>query len=160
VTSKHQLKCCSCGGKHTATYCGFSKWKEARAAAAKRAQGKRGQKNGVSSRLPAPKLVPARPSPEQEKLGPGRHHVVQGGLVLKGQTTKEPTPNLPGASGQTKGLTAPVEGQPKSGRPAAPVVVPQPPQPKHTDTSPPQPQSQSPLEGIIDLLDNLPPRPA
>jgi hypothetical protein len=36
------------------------------------------------------------------------------------------------------------------------VVVPQPPQPKHTDSSPPQPQSLSPLEGIIDLFDNLP----
>jgi hypothetical protein len=64
ATSKQQLKCCSCGGNHTANYRGCSKWKEARAAAAKRAQVERGQKDGVSSRLPAPKSAPARPSPE------------------------------------------------------------------------------------------------
>jgi hypothetical protein len=39
TTSKQQLKCCSCGGNHTANYRGCSKWKEGKAAAAKRAHG-------------------------------------------------------------------------------------------------------------------------
>jgi hypothetical protein len=34
-TPKQQLKCCSCGGNHTANYGGCSKWKEAKAALAK-----------------------------------------------------------------------------------------------------------------------------
>jgi hypothetical protein len=82
ATSEQQLKCCSCGGNHIANYRGCSKWKEARAAAAKRAQGERGQKDGVSSRLSAPKSAPARLSPEQEKLGPGFNLVVRGCRVV------------------------------------------------------------------------------
>jgi hypothetical protein len=39
ATSEQQLKCCSCGGNHTAKYRGCRKWKKARAAAAKHAQG-------------------------------------------------------------------------------------------------------------------------
>jgi hypothetical protein len=92
ATSKQQLNCCSCGGNHTANYRGCSKWKEARAAPAKRAQGERDQKDGVSSRLTAPKSVPARPFSEQENLGPGWNHVVRGGRVMKAEATKEPTP--------------------------------------------------------------------
>jgi hypothetical protein len=156
VTSKQQLKCCSCGGNHTAIYRGCSKWKEARTAAAKRAQGKRGQKDGVSSRLPAPKSAPASLCPEQEKLGPGWNHVVRGGRIVKAQAKKEPAPNPSGEGGQTTGRAAPAVGQSKPSRPGTPVVLPQPPQPKHTDSSPPQPQSQAPVEGITDLLDNLP----
>jgi hypothetical protein len=53
VTSKQQLKCCSCGGNHPANYRGCSKWKKAKAAAAKRAQGECSRKDGVSTRLPA-----------------------------------------------------------------------------------------------------------
>jgi hypothetical protein len=41
VTSKQQLRCCSCGGDHTANCRGCCKRKEARAAAEKRAQGER-----------------------------------------------------------------------------------------------------------------------
>jgi hypothetical protein len=59
VTPKQQLKCCRCGGNHTANYRGCSKWKEAKAATAKRAQGERSRKDGVSTRLPAPKSAPA-----------------------------------------------------------------------------------------------------
>jgi hypothetical protein len=61
VTPKQQLKYCSCGGNHTANYRGCSKWKEAKAAAAKRAQGERSRKDRVSTRLPAPKSAPAKP---------------------------------------------------------------------------------------------------
>jgi hypothetical protein len=34
-TSPQQLKCCSCGGNHTANYRGCAKWKEAKAALAR-----------------------------------------------------------------------------------------------------------------------------
>jgi hypothetical protein len=81
--SKQQLKCSSCGANHTANYRGCSKWKEARAAAAKRAQGEGGQKDGVSSRIPAPKSALVRPSPEEDKLGQGWNHVVQGSRIVK-----------------------------------------------------------------------------
>jgi hypothetical protein len=75
---------------------------------------------------------------------------------MKAKATKEPTLNPSVAGGQTSGRAAPAVGQSKPGRPGAPVVLPQPPQPKHTDSYPPQPQSQSTLEGITDLLNNLP----
>jgi hypothetical protein len=104
----------------------------------------------------APKSAPASLSPEQEKLGPDRNHVVRGGRVVKAKATKEPTLSPSGAGWQTTGRASPAVGKSKPGRPWAPVVLRQPPQPKNTDSSPPQPQSQSPLEGIPDLLDKLP----
>jgi hypothetical protein len=124
ATSKQQLKCCSCGGNRTANYRGYSKWKEAKAAAAKRVQGERGHKDGVSSRLPAPKPAPASLSPEQEKLGPGWNHVVRGGRIVKAEATKEPTLNPSGAGRQTRGRAAPTVGQTKPSRPGTPVVLP------------------------------------
>jgi hypothetical protein len=157
ATSTQQLKCCSCGVKHTANCRSCSKWKEATpTAAANRAQGDRGHKDGVSSRLPAPKSAPASISTEQEKLGRGWSHVVRGGHVVKAKATNKPTLNPPGSCGQTTGRASPTVGQSKRSRPGTTVVLPQPPQPKHTDSSPPQPQSQPPLEVITDLLDNLP----
>jgi hypothetical protein len=63
ATPKQQLKCCSCGGNHTANYRGCSKWKEAKEAAAKRAQMERGRRDGVSTRLHAPKSAPSMPTP-------------------------------------------------------------------------------------------------
>jgi hypothetical protein len=75
---------------------------------------------------------------------------------VKAKATKEPTLNPSGAGGQTTGRAAPAVGHSKPGRPGAPLLLPQPPQPKHTDSSRPQPQSQSPNEGITDLFDNLP----
>jgi hypothetical protein len=75
---------------------------------------------------------------------------------MKTKIMEEPTLSPSGARGQTTGRAPPGVGKSKPGRPAAPVVLPQQLQPKHTDSSPPQPQSQSPLEGITDLLDNLP----
>jgi hypothetical protein len=164
ATSKQQLKCSSCGGNHTANYRGCSKWKEARAAAAKREKGKGGQKDGVSSRLPAPKSAPARPSSGEEKLGPGWKHVGQGGRVMKAQTMKEPTPNPSGADGQTRGRNAPAEGQPKLGSPSEPVVDPQPPQSNHTDISssrhPPSHRVSHHSRGSPTSSTTFPPRPA
>jgi hypothetical protein len=68
-------KCWSCGGNHIADYHGYSKWKEAKAAAAKRAQGERGRKDGVSTLLPASKSAPTNLSSEQEKRAPRWNHV-------------------------------------------------------------------------------------
>jgi hypothetical protein len=70
ATSKQQIKYCSSGGNHTANYRGCSKWKEAKAAAAKRAQGERGHKDGVSSRLPATKSAPCKTFPRTGETGP------------------------------------------------------------------------------------------
>jgi hypothetical protein len=127
-----------------------------------RRRGEGGQKVGVSSRLPAPKSAPARLSPEQEKLGPGWNHAVQGSRVVKAQATKEPAPNPSCAGGHTRGWDAPADGQPKPCRRGAPVVGPQPPQPQHTDSSPPHPNHRvshhsrgSPIPST-----NIPQRPA
>jgi hypothetical protein len=76
VTPKQQLKYCSCGGNHTANYRGWSKWKEVKAAAAKRGQRGAQPKDGVSMILPVPKSAPAKPSSEQKKLGSGWKRVV------------------------------------------------------------------------------------
>jgi hypothetical protein len=91
VTPEQQLKCCSCEGNHTANYRGCSKLTEAKVAAAKREQGECGRKDGVSTRLPAPKSAPAKPSPEQEKLCPGWNQVVRDGRVVEAQATPSPT---------------------------------------------------------------------
>jgi hypothetical protein len=71
---------------------GCSKWKEAKAGAATRAQIERGRRDGVSTRLHAPKSAPSMPTPEQEALGSGWNHVVQGGRIVKAQATSSPTP--------------------------------------------------------------------
>ena len=53
-TPREQPQCCGCGGKYTASYRGCIKWKEARAALAKRApEGVR--KSAATSQSPAPK---------------------------------------------------------------------------------------------------------
>jgi hypothetical protein len=63
VTSKQQLKCCSCGGNHTGNYNVYSNWKEARRVL----QWERNRKDGVSMRLSALRSAPPKPSPEEEK---------------------------------------------------------------------------------------------
>jgi hypothetical protein len=154
VTPKQQLKCCSCGGNHTANYRGCSNWKEAKAAAAKRAQGERSRKDGVSKRLPPPKSAPAKPSPEQEKLGPGWNHVVRGGRVVKAQGTPSPASTSSDTGRRTERQAAPTGGQREPACPEVTVVEFQPPRSKQTTRSPPQ--GQSPLEWIADLSENLP----
>jgi hypothetical protein len=91
VAPKQQFKCCCCEGNQTANYRGCSKCKEEKAATAKRAQGNRGRKDGVSTRLPAPKSAPDKPSSEKGKLRLSRNHVVRGNRVIKVQVTPSPT---------------------------------------------------------------------
>jgi hypothetical protein len=103
VTPRQQLKCCSCGGNHTANYRGCSKWKEAKAATAKRAKRERSHKDGVSTRLPAPKAAPIRLSPENKKLGPGWNHVVWGGACGQGSGFSCTNPHLSRRGGADRG---------------------------------------------------------
>jgi hypothetical protein len=111
VSPKQQLKCCSCGRNHTENYRGCSKWKEAMAAAAKRTQGKCGPKDGVSTRLPAPKSAPAKPSPEQGKLGPSCNLVVRGGRVVMDQATPSPAFTSIDTGRRTERQAAPTDCQ-------------------------------------------------
>jgi hypothetical protein len=110
ATTKQQLKCCCCGSNHTGNCRGCSKWKEAIAAAAKRAQRECGQNDSFTSRLPAPISAPARPPTVQENLGPGWNQVVRGGRVMKAQAPKEPAPNPSGAGEETRKRAAPAVG--------------------------------------------------
>jgi hypothetical protein len=81
-TSKEQLKCCGCGGNHTANYRGCGKWKEAKAVLARRAP------TGPVVRSVAPFAdflsAPTRPrqSAEQLRLGDGSNHVLRGFSVI------------------------------------------------------------------------------
>jgi hypothetical protein len=77
-----QPLCCSCGGNHTANYRGCVKWKEAKAAIAKRAP-VLGSKNTATSNPAAPNATQARPSAEQMDLGEGSSHVVRGSVLSK-----------------------------------------------------------------------------
>jgi hypothetical protein len=58
-TSKQQLKCCSCGGNHTANYRGCVKWKEAKAALANRSPAVRNKEGSTPSHA-APKIEMCR----------------------------------------------------------------------------------------------------
>jgi len=91
-TPQQQLKCCSCGGNRTANYRGCAKWKEAKAALAKRAPFVR-SKVGSAPRPPvASKAQRSEPTAKQERLGQGWNHVVRGGRVIK--VASLPTPKL------------------------------------------------------------------
>jgi hypothetical protein len=136
VTPKQQLKCCSCGGNHTANYRGCSKWKEAKAAAAKRAQNERGRRDGVSTRLHPPKSAPSMPTPEQEALGSGWNHVVQGGRIVKAQATSSPTPTTSDLDRRSERQAVHTDGPCKSAGLEAPVVKSQPHCSKHADSTP------------------------
>jgi hypothetical protein len=93
VIPKQHFKCWNCGGDHTANNRGCSIWTEAKAAVAKRAQGERGRKDGVSTHLFPPASAPFKPSTEQEKLGSGWSHLVRRGRVVNGQATLSLTAN-------------------------------------------------------------------
>jgi hypothetical protein len=127
VTPKQQLKCYSCGGNHTANLRGCSKWKEAKAAAAKREQMERSRKDGDSTRLPAHKSAPAKPSPEQEKRGHGWNHVVRGGRVVKAQATPSPAFTSSDTGRLTEWQAAPTGSQRKPACLEVSVVESQPP---------------------------------
>jgi hypothetical protein len=65
---REQPQCCGCGDNHTASYRGCIKWKEAKAALAKRAlEGVR--RSAATSHSAAPKAQRAGPSAEQMHLG-------------------------------------------------------------------------------------------
>jgi len=115
VTPKQQLKCCSCGGNYTAYYRGCSKWKDAKAAAPKRAQWERSRKDGVSMRPPAPKAAPIRLSPEQEKLGTGWDHVVRRGPSSQGLGFSNTNRHLKRRGGMDLGQGG-LNGKPDQGR--------------------------------------------
>jgi hypothetical protein len=152
ATPKQQLKCCSSGGKYTAKYRGCSKWKEAKATAAKRSEGDRGRKDGVSTRLPAP----AKPSLDQENLGPGWNHVVRGGRVVKAAAMRNSAPTPSEAIARTERQAVSKGGRANPARPVVPVANPTAPAPKETD--PTSPKGQSPLQDILDILETLSPR--
>jgi len=85
-----QPRCCSCEGNQTANYRGCAKWKEARAALAKRTP-EQGCKMVASSKpAAAPKANRAESYAEQTDLGEGWNHVVRGGGL--------PRPALPNLS--------------------------------------------------------------
>jgi hypothetical protein len=117
-------------------------------------QRERSRKDGVSTRLPAPKSAPAEPSPEQEKLGSGWNHVVRGGRVVKAQATPTPASFSCDTGRRTEWQAAPTGGQSKIAYPEVSVEESQPPRSKQTDSS--SQQGQSPLDGIADLLEKLP----
>jgi hypothetical protein len=93
-TPTQQLKCCSCGGNHTANYRGCLKWKEAKAALVKRMQPERRQTNGATGPPAVKKPARAGLSAKQESLGPGWNDIDQGCRVVKAavSTPPEPTP--------------------------------------------------------------------
>jgi len=82
-TPRDQPACCGCGGRHTASYRGCVRWKEAKAALAKQAP-QRSLKSVATALPAAPKAQRAGPSAEQRNLGEGWNHVVQGGPCRQG----------------------------------------------------------------------------
>jgi hypothetical protein len=95
------------------------------------------------------------PTSEQEALGSGWNHVVQGGRIVKAQATSSPTPTTPDLDRRPERQAVLTDGHCKSAGLEAPVVKSKPHLSKHPDSTP-TPNSQSLLEGIADLLDNLP----
>jgi hypothetical protein len=89
-TSWEQPQCCGYGGNHTASYRGCLKWKEAKAALAKRAP-ECVRKSAATNRSAATKAQQAGPSAEQTDLDEAWNHVVRGGRVVKA-TTNPPKP--------------------------------------------------------------------
>jgi hypothetical protein len=91
-TPKEQLKCCGCGGNHTANYRSCGKWKEAKEAIARRAPAgpvlRSGAPSGEVRRAP----TQPQPSAEQLSLGDGWNHVLRGGRVTKAQPAPPPKP--------------------------------------------------------------------
>jgi hypothetical protein len=155
VSPTWQLKYCSCGSNQTANYPDFSKWKEAMAAA-KRKQGERGQKYGVTMRQPAPKQLHLRRIPNRRIWNlPGSCYPEVSGGIVKAQAIPTQTPNSSDLIRRTEQQAARAGGQCNSTRAMCRGGMPTTLfQALHSTFSPPQ--SQSPLEGFADLLENLP----
>jgi hypothetical protein len=115
-------------------------------------QGERRRKDGVSTRLPASEAAPIRLFLEEEKLGPGWNHVVREPYIQgSGFSTKTPSSN--GAGERTEVKASRKGNQNKNVTPKTTVVEPR---PIHTDSAIPTLPIRSPVEGIADLLNNLP----
>ena len=173
-TPREQPQCCGCGGNHTASYRGCIKWKQAKAALAKRApEGVR--KSAATSQPAAHKAQRAGPSTEQSDLGEGWNHVVRGGRVVKATIVPnpEPTPKpVTEAPSQPKvtatrkkagskkpkvksaAATKPAAG--KTNKKTAASVKTAATKPTTPELVVPTQTSNSPLEDISDLLDHLP----
>ena len=89
---REQPHCCGCGANHTTTYRGCIKWKEAKAALAKRAP-ERVRKSAATNQSAAPKAQGAGPSAEQTDLGEVWNHVVRGGVLLRPTQLHHQIPN-------------------------------------------------------------------
>jgi hypothetical protein len=96
VTQKQQLKCCSCGGNHTAIMVAVSERDEGSHCKARRMHGEHGQGEGVPTHLPTPKLASSRPSSKQEALSSGYSHTIRGGCTVKAHAFPTPTTTMLG----------------------------------------------------------------
>jgi hypothetical protein len=105
-TPKERLKCC--GGNHTANYRGCGKWKEAKAAIARRAPEGPVMRSGAHSGEVRKAPTQPLPSAEQLSLGDGWNHVLRGGRVAKAQPARPPKPT------RTKVTAAPKKAPVKS----------------------------------------------
>ena len=166
-TPRQQLKCCSCGGKHTANYRGCAKWKEAKAALANRTPNPRVPTNGAIGRSASAQATRAEPSAQQKSVDPEWSHVVRGGRVVKPTTPSQPETTLKPAVAPKQGKASASRKERKAAQPAveAPQQAPmknkamtgksfsRPQKPNPASIPPP---NQSPIEEIADLLDNLP----
>jgi hypothetical protein len=140
VIPNQQLNCCSCERNHTATHRGCSEWKDAKATTTKRAQGKGGRKDGVSTRLPAPKSTPGKTYREQEKLGPGWNQVVRGDRVFKAQATHNPISTSSDIRRRTERQATAMDIQGKPACPEVSLIESQQPRSKQTKSAPSSPQ--------------------
>jgi hypothetical protein len=75
--------------------------------------------------------------------------------MIKAQAVPTPTPTSSDLGKRTKQQAAHAISQCKTAGPEVLVVETQPSHTKHADSTPSTPLSQSPLEGIADLLENL-----
>jgi len=163
-----QPRCCSCEGKHTANYRGCVRWKEAKAALAKRTPEQGRRMIAQSKPAAAPKANRAEPFAEQMDLGEGWSHVVRGGRIAKASAPKpipQPVTEAPTQpqvtvtkkaakpeKAETKTTTAPNAA---GGKPKKPATTSPKPVAANQVVANPHPTT-SPIEGISDLLDNLP----
>ena len=85
-TPKEQLRSCGCGGNHSANYRGCGKWKEVKAALAKRPPAGPVMKSGAPSGDVRAATTQPKPSAEQLSLGDSWNHVLRGGRCCQGPT--------------------------------------------------------------------------
>jgi hypothetical protein len=125
-------------------------WKEAKTAAAMRALRERGRRDTFSTRLHAPNSAAHKPSPKEEALCLGWSHVVRGGSTLITHTTSPTMPTNSGLGTQSVHKAAHSGGPFYTAGPKTQAEKSHLSRPNHAD--PTIPPSQSPIEGIADLL--------